>query len=88
MNDPQRLQQGFLSLAPDHEFAKSLLALLEEAVTVETQSCAVPERSSEARHFNAGRLAHALDLQAAVRNLMTPPQAHPAITPRVSSGVL
>ena len=47
--------------------------MLAEAVRAETAATANPGASGPAREFNAGRLAHALDLQAAVVALQRRP---------------
>jgi hypothetical protein len=60
------IKAGLLSLAPSHPFVRAVEALLTQAVEAETDSVTAPDLTDAARHFNAGRLAHAQDFKLAI----------------------
>lgn len=65
------IKHGFLQLESQHPFFQALLALLDNEVATETQNAVQPDLTDGARHFNAGRLANARDIRAAVEGVMT-----------------
>ena len=64
------IKQGLLSLEPRHPFMQSLNALMEQAVSEEQDAVTNPGLADGARHFNAGRLAHAKDFRGAIAGII------------------
>ena len=62
MNATQ-ISHGLASLDPNHEFFQAVLALVDADIDDETNSATAPDLADGARHFNAGRLAHARDVK-------------------------
>lgn len=64
------IKAAFASLHATHPVMLALTALAENAVKLETAASAQPTLSDGDRHFNAGRLAHALDFQQTLTDLL------------------
>lgn len=65
MNEKQILA-GLATLEPTHPFIEALGCLLANVVEAERDGVVIPNLPDAARHFNAGRLASALDVQTLV----------------------
>lgn len=61
---------AFAAMDQAHPFYLAVCALLDGEVNDEMVAAVVPNSTDAARHFNAGRLAHALDFRAAFRMVM------------------
>lgn len=62
----QEIRFNLGTLDPQHVFWRGVQAVLADAVEAETQAVTNPGLTDSARQFNAGRLAHARDLQSAL----------------------
>lgn len=71
----QQIKLGLATLDATHPFWKAVQAVLSDAVESETDNVTMPGLADSARQFNAGRLAHARDLQSALTTLVT--ESHP-----------
>lgn len=72
----EQLQKAFATIDTQHPFWKAVQAALDEAVEQEQMTVAQPDSTDGARHYNAGRLAHALDFRTALNSLkQNPPDA-------------
>jgi len=69
MSDKELLA-GLRSLDGAHPFVKAVVAMQTETVTLCTEAAAQPNLTSEGRHYNAGRLALALDVVAQFEQAM------------------
>lgn len=67
------LQRGLATLDTKHPFWQAVQDVLAQAVVNEQLAVAQPDITDGARHYNAGRLAHALDLQTALISLKQSP---------------
>lgn len=72
------IKAGLVSLDPGHGFVRSLKALLDQAVDEEQDNVTVPNLADGARHFNAGRLAHAKDFRQAFVSIIEEAQREAA----------
>lgn len=57
------IKAGLTTLDEKHPFYVALLALVESDVEDETSAALAPDLTDAARHFNAGRMAHARDFR-------------------------
>jgi hypothetical protein len=64
------IKSGLLSLEPSHPYVQALNALLDHTVEEEQDSVTIANLADGARHFNAGRLAHAKDFRGVVKDLI------------------
>jgi hypothetical protein len=64
------IKSGLLSIEPQHPFVQALNALMENAVGDEQDAVTNPNLTDGARHFNAGRLAHAKDFRGAIAGII------------------
>lgn len=55
---------AFAAFDPAHPFYRAVMQLLDDGVTAEQDNVIAPNLTDAARHFNAGRLAHAKDIRA------------------------
>lgn len=69
MTEPEILA-GLASLDETHPFIKALAAVLADDTSDEVDGVTAPDLTDGARHFNAGRLAHARDLEKAIPQLL------------------
>jgi hypothetical protein len=60
------INAAFAEMDPQHPFYRAVLQLLDDGVTAEQDNVTVPDLTDAARHFNAGRLAHAKDVRALI----------------------
>jgi hypothetical protein len=58
------IANAFAEMDPQHPFYRAVIQLLDEAVTGEQDNVTAPNLTDAARHYNAGRLAHAKDIRA------------------------
>jgi hypothetical protein len=65
-----QIKAGLLTLDPSHEFVKAMFALLDDGIITEQDAVTAPNLTDAARHFNAGRLAHAKDVRGLVADTM------------------
>ena len=72
----QQIKMGLATLDLTHPFWKAVQATLADAVESEMEMVTIPGLADSARQFNAGRLAHARDLQSALHTLVI--EAHPS----------
>ena len=63
------------SLDPAHLFWRGVQEVLRQAVQTETDAVTNPGLTDAARHFNAGRLAMARDMEAALTQMVTEARA-------------
>lgn len=69
MSDEQ-IKEGLLSIDEGHVFVKTLLALFDNEIRDEQLMATAPDLTDGARHFNAGRLARAMDTRNSILGLM------------------
>jgi hypothetical protein len=74
----REINGAFAEFDPQHPFYLAVLALLDNSIATEQDAVTIPGLTDAARHFNAGRLAHAKDLRAII-----PDQTRAAILERV-----
>jgi hypothetical protein len=65
MTEPE-INAAFAEMDPQHPFYRAVLQLLNEGVAAEQDNVTVPNLTDAARHFNAGRLAHAVDMRSLI----------------------
>ena len=65
MNENE-INAAFAGMDPQHPFYRAVLQLLDEGMSAEQDNVVVPNLTDAARHFNAGRLAHAKDVRALI----------------------
>lgn len=61
---------AFAGIDPKHPFYLAVLQVLDDAVINEQDAATIPDLTDGARHFNAGRLAHAKDVRAFMEDMM------------------
>ena len=66
----QQIKTGLSSLEMTHPFYLALLELLKSDADDEVEAAVAPDLADGARHFNAGRAAHARDIHRAVEGLV------------------
>ena len=68
--EENQIKEGLLSLDEGHVFVRTLLAIYDGEIQLEQQAATVADLTDGARHFNAGRLARALDTRNSIIGLM------------------
>lgn len=58
-----QITNGLAALDPKHEFFQAIVALVDNDIESEISGATLPDITDGARHFNAGRLAHARDVK-------------------------
>lgn len=64
------IKAAFAAFDKTHPFYLAVLALLESEIASEQVMTVSPNLGDGARHYNAGRLAHALDFRAVFNGVM------------------
>lgn len=65
------VKAAFAGIDPQHPFYLAMLQICDDAIVIEQDGVTLPELTDAARHFNAGRLAHAKDFKDYIRNTIT-----------------
>lgn len=69
MNESE-IKAAFAAFDKAHPFYRAVLALLEAEVVNEAHAACSPNLGDGGRHYNAGRLAHALDMRNVFNGVM------------------
>lgn len=67
---PAEIKAAFVGFDKTHPFYQAVVQLLDNAVNDEQTGATLPHLTDGGRHFNAGRLAHALDFRQAFHGTM------------------
>lgn len=70
MMTEKEIKAAFAAFDVEHPFYKAVQALLDSAVETEQDNVTIPLLTDSARQFNAGRLAHAMDIRGRMRDTM------------------
>lgn len=66
----EEIRRAFLRMDPQHPFYQGLMGLLANATALELEAATRPDLTDGGRHFNAGRLAMAEDVQQLIVDTM------------------